>query len=179
MFHVPIVIYLQKARSTIALSEEISSLQQGNQIPRTVIPRYNSDLILINTGPVRDVMIRFVWDEMFHVLIVSYPPNPRSTINLGEEISSLEQGNRIPSTRAYRIEIKKTRFLRAAHSNSLPAAPTVRWRPRFTFMGSDKRAGVRTLVRMWNLEGACIYRIYRRMVESRPRQKANGCFPRF
>ncbi len=50
---------------------------------------------------------------------------------------------------AYRIEIKKTRFLREAHSNSLPAAPTVRWRHRFTLLGSDKRAGVRTLVRMW------------------------------
>ena len=54
MFHVLIVSYLQMARSSIALGEEISSLEQGNQIPRAVIPRYNSDLILINTGPVGD-----------------------------------------------------------------------------------------------------------------------------
>ena len=42
------------SRSTIALGEDISSLGQGNQIPRTVIPRYNSDLKMINTGPVGD-----------------------------------------------------------------------------------------------------------------------------
>jgi hypothetical protein len=54
MFHVLIVSYLQMARSSIALGDEISSLEQGNQIPRAVIPRYNSGLILIDTGPVED-----------------------------------------------------------------------------------------------------------------------------
>ncbi len=54
MFHVSIVSYPQKPRSRFALGEEISSLQQRNQIPSTVIPQYNSDLILIDTGQVGD-----------------------------------------------------------------------------------------------------------------------------
>ena len=61
MFHVSIVSYPQKPRSTIAVGKEISSLQQGNQIPRVVITRYNSDLILIDTGPVVDC------DDQVHI----------------------------------------------------------------------------------------------------------------
>ena len=48
-------------RSSIALGDEISSLKQGNQIARAVIPRYNSDLILINAGPVGDC------DDQVHI----------------------------------------------------------------------------------------------------------------
>ncbi len=44
------------------MGEEILPLQQGNQIPSTVIPRYNSDLILINTGPVGDC------DDQVHII---------------------------------------------------------------------------------------------------------------
>ena len=41
--------------------QEISSLEQRNQIPRTVIPRYNSDLKVINTEPVGDC------DDQVHI----------------------------------------------------------------------------------------------------------------